>query len=239
MVLVPDNTLERPQQRQQILMPPATQTLRNLDGEMDNILSSKQLEDEEKAKLYNQVLQRYLNYYDQRKGQPLNVKLTTTKPVEIPKPEESEETKESTEIEAIPTVVEQEVMKNVSKMYKAGARQLLDKMKENRDAFHWNDKGELMYENKPIPGSHVVDLVNDMLRHRKGFEPVGWSVFARGLARMNAPENLVRNPQRQSAIRAFKTKVREVTPDSPSRWLPTPPSSLSPAKKQSRRDYNS
>ena len=28
-----------------------------------------------------------------------------------------------------------------------------------------------MYENKPITGSYVVDLVNDMLRHRKGFEP--------------------------------------------------------------------
>jgi len=47
--------------------------------------------------LYNQVLQRHLTYYDQRKGQPLHVKLTTPKPVETPKPEESEETsKEST-----------------------------------------------------------------------------------------------------------------------------------------------
>ena len=30
---------------------------------------------------------------------------------------------------------------------------------------------------------------------------VGWSVFANGLARMNVPENIVRNLQRQSAIR--------------------------------------
>ena len=90
-----------------------------------------------------------------------------------------------------------------------------------------------MYENKPITGSHVVDLVNDMLRHRKGFEPVGWSVFARGLARMNVPENIVRNPQRQSAIREFKTRVREETPESPTRWLPTPPTTSSaPAKRR-------
>lgn len=193
MVLVPENTLERLQQRQQILTPPVTQTLKNLGSEINYILSSKQLEDEEKAKLYNQLLQRYLNYYDQRKGQPLHVKLTTTKPVETPKPEESEETRESTEVEAITTVVEQEVMKCAPEMYKAGARQLFDKIKENRDVLHWNDKGELTYENKPIPGSHVMDLVNNMLRHRKGFEPVGWSVFARGLARINVPENLVRN----------------------------------------------
>ena len=237
MVLVPENTLERLQQRQQILTPPVTQTLKNLDSEMGDILSSTQLDDEQKAKLYNQVLQRYLTYYDQRKGQPLHVKLTNPKPVETPKPdEESKETsKESTEVETTPSAVEEEVIKSVPKLYKAAARQLLDKIKDNRNVLHWNEKGELMYENKPISGSHVVDLVNDMLRHRKGFEPVGWSVFARGLARMNVPENLVRNPQRQSAIREFKTRVREETPESPSRWLPTPPPTSSPAKKQRKR----
>ena len=109
-------------------------TLKNLDSEMNDILSSKQLNDEEKAKLYNQVLQRYLTYYDQRKGQPLHVKLATPKSLETPKPEESEESsKESTEEEnTIPTVVEEEVMKSVPKLYKTGARQLLDKIKENR-----------------------------------------------------------------------------------------------------------
>ena len=57
MVLAPENTLERIQQRQQILTP-VTQTLKTIDSEMNDILSSKQLTDEEKAKLYNQVLQR-------------------------------------------------------------------------------------------------------------------------------------------------------------------------------------
>ena len=69
-------------------------------------------------------------------------------------------------------------MKSVPKVYKNGARQLLDKIKENPDVLNWNQKGELLYENKPILGSHLVDSINDMLRHRKGFESVGWSVFA-------------------------------------------------------------
>ena len=77
LVLVPENTLERLQQRQQILTTPVTQTLKKLDGEMSDILSSNQLDNEEKAKLYNQVLQRYLTYYDQRKNQPIHVKFTT------------------------------------------------------------------------------------------------------------------------------------------------------------------
>ena len=98
MILVPENTLERLQQRHQILTPPVTQTLKSLDSEMNDILSSKELDDEAKATLYNQVLQRYLTYYDQRKGQPLHVKLTAVKPTETPKPEESSEetSKEST-----------------------------------------------------------------------------------------------------------------------------------------------
>ena len=237
MVLVPETTLERLQQRQQILTPPVTQTLKKLESEMGDILSSKQLDDEEKAKLYNQVLQRYLTYYDQRKSEPLHVKLTTPKPVETPKQEEAKETTEEpapVEKRALSTV-EQEVMKSVPKLYKSGARQLLDKIKENQNVLHWNEKGELLYENKPMSGSHLVDLVNDTLRHRKGFEPVGWSVFARGLARMNIPENIVRNPQRQSAIREFKTRVRDENPDSPSRWLPTPPSNEPTAKKKRRQ----
>ena len=224
MVLVPENTLEQLQQRQQILTPPVTQTLKNLDSQMGDILESKQLGVEEKAKLYTQVLQRYLTYYDQRKGQPFHVKLTTPKTTETPKPaENAESTEEASPDNSLPTAVEEEVMKSVPKI------------KKHQDVLHWNDKGELLYENKPIPGSHVVDLVNDTLRHRKGFEPVGWSVFARGLARMNVPENLVRNPQRQSAIREFKARVREETPESPSRWLPTKPVTLSFVKKQRRR----
>ena len=81
------------------------------------------------------MLQHYLTYHNQRKGQPLHVKLTTPKPVETPKPEESRvgTSKESSmEAETIPTsAVEQEVLKSVPKLYKTGARQILDKIKQN------------------------------------------------------------------------------------------------------------
>ena len=96
-------------------------------------------------------------------------------------------------------------------------------------------KGNWSTKTRLFPALNLVDLINDTLRHRKGFEPVGWPVFARGLARMNVPENLVRNPQRQNVICEFKTRVRDETPDRPSRWLPTPASTSSPVKKQRRR----
>lgn len=36
-------------------------------------------------------------------------------------------------------------------------------------------------------------------------------------------------------MREFKSRVSDETPQSPSRWLPTPPSALLPVKKQRRR----
>ena len=76
------------------------------------------------------MLQRYLTYYDQRKGQPVHLKVTTPKPTETSKPEESENPQEpATEAETALAAVEKEVMKSVPKLYKAGARQLLDKIK--------------------------------------------------------------------------------------------------------------
>ena len=62
---------------------------------MGDFLSSKQVDNEAKAQQFNQVS---LTYYDQRKGRPLHVKLTTPKPVKTSKPKESSEetSKEST-----------------------------------------------------------------------------------------------------------------------------------------------
>ena len=51
--------------------------------------------------------------------------------------------------------------------------------------------------NVPVPGSNVVDLVNDALKKtRKSFQPVGWKMFARGLKDVNAPMDLIGNPER-------------------------------------------
>ena len=132
MVLVPENTLERLQQRQQILTPPVKQTLTKLDSEMTDLLSSKELDDDEKVKLYSQVLQRYLTFYDQRKGKPFHVKISTPKATETPKTEENEQpTEEPAPEKSVSSVVEQEVMKSVPKIYKSVARQLFDKIKEH------------------------------------------------------------------------------------------------------------
>ena len=55
-----------------------------------------------------------------------------------------------------------------------------------------------------IPGSNVVDLVNDALRHRKNFNPHGWRLFAKALSDVNIPEGIVRNENRLKTIQDYK-----------------------------------
>jgi hypothetical protein len=45
----------------------------------------------------------------------------------------------------------------------------------------WNEKGELKYKGETVQGSNVVDLVNDVLRKRKYFNPQGWETFGEAL----------------------------------------------------------
>ena len=39
--------------------------------------------------------------------------------------------------------------------------------------------------------SNIIDLVNDVIRHRNGSEPTGWQAFAEGLRDMNIPQDVI------------------------------------------------
>ena len=92
---------------------------------------------------------------------------------------------------------------------KQKARRLLDKIK---GTVSWNDRGEMVYRNVPVPGSNIVDLVNDALRKRKSFQPVGWKMFARGLKAVNAPMDLIGNPECWIYIQTTTRRAYLVSP---------------------------
>ena len=62
-------------------------------------------------------------------------------------------------------------MNTVPKSLQAKARRLMEHLKRN---VAWNDRGELIYEDVPVAGSNVVDIVHDLLRKRKTDDPTGW-----------------------------------------------------------------
>ena len=55
-----------------------------------------------------------------------------------------------------------------------------------------------------IPNSNIVDLVNDVMRKRKGFNPEHSSTFAKALTKTNVPEDYVRNRDQIDSIRWYR-----------------------------------
>ena len=60
-------------------------------------------------------------------------------------------------------------MDTVHKTMQAKARRLMEYLKRD---IAWTARGELIHEGVSIPGSNVVDLVNDLLHKRKN-DPTG------------------------------------------------------------------
>ena len=79
LVLMPEHMVENTTQSKP-LVPPLTSQVNHLDSEMDSLLKRQDITQDEKARLYSQILQRYLNYYDKRMSQPVRVSVVPSKP---------------------------------------------------------------------------------------------------------------------------------------------------------------
>ena len=129
------------------------QKLCQLDQAMQHILDRKDVSQEEKLKLYHQILQKYLLYKD--KVEPMTVKVIGEP--SLPEPQTmapAEETNES---------LEAEIIQSAPKNLRHKASILLKRWKQD-DNIAWNTKGELVYKGDLIPNTHIHDLVQDVLR---------------------------------------------------------------------------
>ena len=73
--------------------------------------------------------------------------------------------------------------------------------------FDWNDRGELLHEGVAIPGSNITDLVHDLVRRRKTFDPIGWRQLSSQLRSSIMPMERVGNVARRQHI-----QKGEITP---------------------------
>ena len=219
LVLVPEHMVE---QRKKPLAAPLATQVNEIDSDMQDIIRRQDIPIDEKAKLYDQNLQRYLTFYDKRMNKPLRVNVTHTDKAEEPQGEQSsEETEPSDEIET-------DIMDSVPATMKSRARQLIKKLKSNKDLVGWNEQGQMVFKGRSVPSTNIVDLVNDSLRQRKNFNPDGWELFSKVLGHLNVPEGIVRNENRLGIVREYKTKG---IPQN----LPTTPR-VQQEKRKNRRD---
>ena len=163
MALVEPRLLESLQWQQQEFQTPVGKAMSTLDNDMQVILARPDVSPDEKVKLYNQVLQRYVNYHDQKQ-------LAAKAPVQVTMADSG-----TTSVTSSPVMVdaiEKEVLESVPPRMKKKAQLLINRMKAHPQ-LKWSDRGELVYKDQVVPDTNVADLVNDVLRRRKHFEPHG------------------------------------------------------------------
>ena len=172
--------------------------MRGLYAEMTSILERIDLDDGEKAKLFNQVLQRY-NLADRLEKQPTRVAMVNDEP----------------EAELAEGVVVADIAESVPKTMKVKAKCLMDHLKTD---LAWTDGGDFIHDGAPVPGSNMKNLVNDVLRKPRRNDPVGWQKFAQQLKCINISMELVGSVDRRRCIRqeALTTPRSRPLP----RWTP-------------------
>ncbi|KAK3931294.1 Twinkle protein, mitochondrial [Frankliniella fusca] len=180
MILVPHESVARLHDP----TPSTTETqLSALDNEMELIMRKKYADDSLKWKLYNEALQRYLHFNNERK-----------KPVRISVEDFSLDDTGDT------ALIRQQLAAAIPKTYKAAALRLHDYLSTTGSRVTWDSSGLVSLEGTPVTNSNIIDLISDLTRSRKNFEPVGVSNFIKTLYTLNIPLELIPNEKRRVAI---------------------------------------
>lgn len=131
----------------------AIEHLTELDEKMSHILKKRDLNESEKAALYLQVLQKYVSYQF-----PAEKENTSFEHTEVPLVKKEDECTGVSKEEPFLD----ELMKTAPVKYKSQARAIYQHVKPSL-----SPQGELVYQNRVVPGSSMVTLINHFLRRRK------------------------------------------------------------------------
>ena len=173
---------------------PSDPTLRDLDAEMTSILDRPDIDVSEKVRLYNHTLLRYNDMIKTHANKPTRVVVVNDEKVGN---EDNNDEENDTLSEVVATMPKSLQLK--ARMLTAGLKKMVD----------WNYRGELLHEGVAIPGSNITDLVHDLVRRRKTFEPVGWQQLAGQLRGSKVPMELVGNIARRQHIQKGKITPRK------------------------------
>ena len=169
------------------------------EQEMNDWLEKDDVPEDTKATMYSQQLQRVKQLKNQ---------LFRPEPSPVQMISQTEQTMTSESDSASPSqqlnTTDKQIIDSVPKTKQNRAKLLIQKLKDHSDVISWNDHGQLVLEGSIVPNSNIVDLVNDVMRKRKGFNPEHSNTFAKALAKINVPEDYLRNPDRIDSTRWYR-----------------------------------
>ena len=215
MVIVPFRMLEdmeRIKSEHRPRLPPNPQVVHTADlrQDMDSVLQQDHLSESEKAQQYGETLQKLQHAHKKA----LSYNSTPTSSESQPPPPTTD---------PVDISIRDRVVDSVPQTLQRKAKLLLNLI-EKHPHMRWDHQGVLEYQGKPVAGSNVIDLVNDVIRQRKGSKPKGWEQFAKGLRDINAPQEVVGNRQRWTYMQKAD-EDGDVWEDASFTLPPTPPPS--------------
>lgn len=170
--------------------------LSELDLQIQNILKKK-MEEDEKAKLYIQTLQKYVIFPN----------VNSVKPLIEQEPEQ--------QISEDNIKIENKILESVPLKYKSIAQNILDFLKKNK--ISWSERKEVLIDNKIIPGSDIIQLVNFLLRNRTR-RPAAFEEFNEHLTMNDFPSDFIKNNYLTNSKTMYaKPKVKRLAPTK--KWL--------------------
>lgn len=205
----------------------AESPLSRLDDEMQKILHKK-IEDREKWILYLQTLQRYLHFIGEDR-QPYHLPIVDNSNEIINNINHHKNidhddnlivSKQTTSDEAVKdkinntTYSASHLLRLIPKTYLKKGELLLDSILENKQKLYWKNDGTVVINEETIPGSNIVDLLNDVLRPLKKLDnPSGWEKFSSALKDIKVPMSCIGNPRRFEYINKLYIKdIKDNTP---------------------------
>lgn len=164
-----------------------------LDQEMQDILQRTDLTTQEKWKLYQQALHRYLEHTPQA-HKPIALPLIDTDPSMAPTSQSSP--------------LFQFILDSVPKTLSRKTGVLL-KLMHASNRISWDPTGVVTIDKNLVPGSNIIDLVNEVVRKRAPRNPIGIQTFKQLLQEINIPKELI-NFQFGAGIIKHRMKVKKL-----------------------------
>ena len=100
----------------------------------------------------------------------------------------------------------EDVIKHFPKRMQTRAQLLGSYLKKDGQNM-WSDKGELLYNNEPILGTSITDLLYDACCPKRKYEPKGVKIFYHILSSNNLPAGLIRNQDRHKWLEDNKSSI--------------------------------
>lgn len=184
----------------------------DFDKQMLQILNSS-LKDYEKVRRYHDLLQKKLNMenYNLPWSTPTIVeeeKMELKQPSEDNRSATKEDNQSATKEDNRTTTKEDYstmILSSVPKSSKKHADMLLQLIRKNPSILQWNDKGEILYNERSYPNSNLADLFHLIFTNRKRTNIAGKEEFLKALRELNVPDHYIKNTHLSNPVKQEKT----------------------------------